>query len=203
MTSPTMLQAVRMKGGLGDAGLIAAATGQPEATVHEAMRQALEDGLVTETRGRFRITASGRDQLDAALNAERDVLDTSSLEACYERFVPLNEAFKRAVADWQLRDGAPNDHQDADYDAAVLQRVADIDARTQALCAEVSEEVPRLESYRARFTDALGKLRDGDARYFASPMVDSYHQIWFEFHEELIGVTGRNRVQEAVEGRAD
>ena len=39
--------------------------------------------------------------------------------------------------------------------------------------------------------------------FFVNPMVDSYHQIWFEFHEELIGVAGLQRQAEAAAGRAE
>jgi pyruvate, orthophosphate dikinase len=30
----------------------------------------------------------------------------------------------------------------------------------------------------------------------ASPLKDSYHTIWFELHEELIHLAGRNRATE-------
>ena len=36
----------------------------------------------------------------------------TGLAAPYERFLELNDHFKRLCTDWQLRDGAPNDHND-------------------------------------------------------------------------------------------
>ena len=42
----------------------------------------------------------------------------------------------------------------------------------------------------------------GDQRYVASPRVDSYHGIWFELHEDLIQLAGRNRADEVAAGRA-
>jgi pyruvate,orthophosphate dikinase len=30
----------------------------------------------------------------------------------------------------------------------------------------------------------------------ASPLKDSYHTVWFEYHEELIALCGRNRLEE-------
>ncbi len=33
-------------------------------------------------------------------------------------------------------------------------------------------------------------------------MVDSYHTLWFELHEELIQALGRTRADEAAAGRA-
>ena len=36
----------------------------------------------------------------------------------------------------------------------------------------------------------------------AHPLRDSYHTVWFELHEELIRLSGRNRASEAAAGRA-
>jgi pyruvate,orthophosphate dikinase len=36
----------------------------------------------------------------------------------------------------------------------------------------------------------------------ASPQVDSYHSVWFELHEDLIRLAGRNRADETAAGRA-
>ena len=44
--------------------------------------------------------------------------------------------------------------------------------------------------------------REGDRRYVASPRVDSYHGVWFELHEDLILLAGRNRADEVAAGRA-
>ena len=59
--------------------------------------------------------------------------------------------------------------------------------------------LPRLEVYAGRFDAALASLLGGDPRYLASPLVESYHGIWFEFHEELIQASGRTRAQESIE----
>jgi hypothetical protein len=32
--------------------------------------------------------------------------------------------------------------------------------------------------------------------WLTRPMVDSYHTVWFELHEELIGMAGRTRSAE-------
>ena len=56
------------------------------------------------------------------------------------------------------------------------------------------------EGRRAR--RAIEEARGGDQRYVASPRVDSYHGIWFELHEDLIQLAGRNRADEVAAGRA-
>jgi pyruvate,orthophosphate dikinase len=35
----------------------------------------------------------------------------------------------------------------------------------------------------------------------SAPLKDSYHTVWFEMHEELILLCGRNRADEAAAGR--
>jgi hypothetical protein len=34
------------------------------------------------------------------------------------------------------------------------------------------------------------------------PIIDSYHTVWFELHEELIQAAGRSREDEAKAGHA-
>jgi hypothetical protein len=61
---------------------------------------------------------------------------------------------------------------------------------------------PRLADYGVRLTRALEAARAGDARFVASPRVDSYHGAWFELHEDLIQLAGRRREDEVAAGRA-
>jgi pyruvate,orthophosphate dikinase len=56
--------------------------------------------------------------------------------------------------------------------------------------------------YGARLTRAVEAATAGDARFVASPRVDSYHGIWFELHEDLIQLAGRTRAEEVEAGRA-
>ena len=45
-------------------------------------------------------------------------------------------------------------------------------------------------------------MRDGNTRYFAAPIIEGYHTIWFELHRELIELMGTTRAAEAAAGRA-
>ena len=40
----------------------------------------------------------------------------------------------------------------------------------------------------------------GDVSMLASPLKDSFHTVWFEYHEELIHLSGRNRADEEAAG---
>ena len=53
--------------------------------------------------------------------------------------------------------------------------------------------IPRYGHYAARFERGLEHVDSGRIDYVSSPMVDSLHNIWFEFHEDLLAVLGRPR----------
>ncbi|HET9082888.1 MAG TPA: hypothetical protein VFN41_00685, partial [Candidatus Limnocylindrales bacterium] len=89
-----------------------------------------------------------------------------------------------------------------DYDARVLDRLAAVHKDAVAWLAPIEPKVARFADYDARLTRALEAAIDGDARYVASPRVDSYHGIWFELHEDLIQLAGRTREEESAAGRA-
>ena len=60
----------------------------------------------------------------------------------------------------------------------------------------------RIAAYVARLDRAAAKVADGDTSYLASPRIDSFHNVWFELHEDLIQLAGRTREEEAAAGRA-
>jgi pyruvate,orthophosphate dikinase len=60
---------------------------------------------------------------------------------------------------------------------------------------------PRFGIYRPRLSRALERVRAGDTSFMARPVIDSYHTVWFELHEDLIAITGRTRAAEAAAGR--
>jgi hypothetical protein len=60
-----------------------------------------------------------------------------------------------------------------------------------------------LAAYAAKLSAAQQKIRAGDTTWFTRPIVDSYHTVWFELHEELIGAAGLTREDEAKTGHAE
>ena len=67
---------------------------------------------------------------------------------------------------------------------------------------EIAAFAPRFASYKRRLANALAKTHAGDHRYLAAPDRDSYHTVWFELHQDLIGLLGTTREKEATAGRA-
>jgi pyruvate,orthophosphate dikinase len=70
------------------------------------------------------------------------------------------------------------------------------------ILASVGRTINRLEAYRHRLEAALRSIDAGELEMVAHPLKDSYHTVWFEMHEELIRLSGRNRGDEARAGRA-
>jgi pyruvate,orthophosphate dikinase len=52
---------------------------------------------------------------------------------------------------------------------------------------------PRLAGYGGRLDRAAKHVAAGDHGYVAKIIADSYHTVWFELHEELLGLAGRSR----------
>lgn len=198
-----VLQAARFKGRPTESDL-AAAAGLTDAALSSVLEPLLAAGELQRAGTRVKITAAGRARLDEMLAAERATVDRARLRQRYLGFGIVNDDFKQLVTDWQLIDGTrPNDHTDADYDARIMARLGELHERFAPLLAEFVELAPRLAQYPDRFAGALAKIRSGEPAWLARPLVDSYHTVWFELHEELIGLGGMSRVREEAAGRAE
>ncbi|MGQ4615557.1 hypothetical protein [Nocardia sp. R7R-8] len=195
-----ILQAARLKGRLSPQ-LAADSCGINAETAEAELADLREAGFV-KGEPSVRLTPEGRERLAELVRAERDGVDQQALAALYEEFDGHNTALKHIVSDWQLKDGSPNDHTDTRYDRAVIERLAALDTDFQPLVARIAQVAPRLAAYSRRFGNAIEQIRGGDVSFVARPIADSYHTVWFEFHEELIGLVGRTREEEAAAGRA-
>jgi pyruvate,orthophosphate dikinase len=146
------------------------------------------------------VAPQGRIWLQAKLQAERDRIDQASADLVYREFMRLDVDFKRLVTDWQVRvaDGGmvPNDHTDTAYDDAVRFRLRAFHQETMELMPKICAFASRLEPFKVRFARAAAAVSAGDSSMIASPLKDSYHTVWFELHEELIHLSGRNRATE-------
>ena len=198
-TELRLLQAIRLKGRLSK-DVAATIVGAGSNDFLE--RLAALDWVTIGTIG-CKLTATGRERLAELLELERRTVDQDALSGLYEEFGAPNAALKTIVTAWQVRaDGSPNDHSDPDYDAEVIARLLQAGSDAAPLAERIAEVVPRLDTYPPRLREALQRVGAGEHKWFANPMIDSYHQVWFELHEELIGVLGLVREDEAKSGRA-
>lgn len=196
------LQALRLKGRARPDDL-APATGLGIETAAAMLTELTAAGFAEEVRDRFKLTADGRSELERLLAAERDLVDHRAIAAGYHEFDEHNSDLKGLMTRWQLKDeSTPNDHTDAAYDAAVVADLVALDQRFRPLLARFVGLAERLAPYPGRFERALSLITAGDHSWFARPLADSYHTVWFELHEDLIGLAGRTRAEEAAAGRA-
>lgn len=206
MTELAVLQAVRLKGRVSAADLAKTleTLGRDPADIAGTVERLIASGLLAGGAA-LRISPDGRARLEALLAEERAGLDSAAMAAAYDDFRAVNTEFKALVTDWQLKGGpggAPNVHDDAGYDAAVLDRLDGVHARALPVVEAAAAQLPRLNTYSAKLLAALDKIRAGDTAWLARPLIDSYHTVWFELHEELIGAVGTTREEAARSGDA-
>ncbi|WP_343708996.1 MarR family transcriptional regulator [Mycobacterium sp.] len=192
------LQMVRLKGRVSLDDLVAGVD-EDKAAIAATVARLIDADLLIEGKT-LRLSQSGRARLDALLAAERQPADADAIAAAYHQFRAVNSDFKALVADWQLRDGRPNLHDDDDYDAAVVARLGDVHQRVAPIIATAAQQIPRLSAYPRKLDAAYAKVRSGDTAWLTRPLIDSYHTVWFELHEELIGAAGLTREEEAEAG---
>jgi pyruvate, orthophosphate dikinase len=169
-----------------------------DADVGDVIEQCEQAGLVENTRIGYRITDAGRARVDELYATERKRVEGLVVDV-YETFLPINDEVKQAVTDWQMRlvDGqfVLNDHNDRDHDNRVISRLHDIDAKAASALETLKSALPRFDSYSRRLQRALAEIRRGDHTMVAAPIKDSYHTVWFELHEDLLLLSGRERTE--------
>jgi pyruvate,orthophosphate dikinase len=194
-----LLQILSVKGRATPEALAAAV----DADAAAALAQLLATGLVEDTRFGYRVTELGAGRVDELYGRERE-LAGPVIDEVYESFAPINDEVKQIVTDWQMRPAGGqlviNDHRDSRYDQAVVARLRRADATASAALVPLRTALPRFEVYPLRLRRAVTLVGDGDHSMVAAPIKDSYHTVWFELHEELMILSGRNRAEEEATG---
>lgn len=198
-----LLRLVALKG-QSSLEVLADALGLPVDFIAARCQALCEGGECTRSDRGVRLTPSGQARVKALLANERAGVDPAIAQSLYDEFLPLNAELKSAVAAWQVRnDGTLNDHADAAHDAAVIDRMLSLHARAQPLLQRLAGLAPRLGLYERRLSRARARIEAGERSYITRVMADSYHSVWFELHEELIGLLGRTRAELARRGDGD
>lgn len=164
--------------------------------VHLAEMQRDGHANFRELKGLWQITPEGRTVHRDLLAADLEGVPLGRLVGPYADFLTLNASFKQLCTDWQLREGAPNDHLDAVYDAGVVDGLVRLHDEVTPVLAAMSDVVGRLGPYARRLTEAQTAVQAGDSRRFTGVMCGSYHDIWMELHEDLILTQGIDRTRE-------
>ena len=145
--------------------------------------------------------AAGRAEGQRRAATELDTAGARSIvDAAYRNFLEQNRALLQLCTDWQLRgdpgENTPNDHLDAAYDAGVIARLVEIDAAIQPVGARLAEALERFGGYGERLAHAVEQVQAGEKDWFTKPIIDSYHTVWFELHENLLATLGIERGKE-------
>jgi hypothetical protein len=200
-----VLHTLRLKGFV-DADVVAAACGRPEPLVAEVLEKLAACDLVQHRDGRisgWSLTPGGRLEGERRLRRELDAVGCRAVvEDAYRRFLRMNEPFLQCCTRWQLRevDGilGPNEHDDMAYDAALIDELDRMDDAVQGVCADLASVLARFGYYNGRFAVARLRVHDGEHEWFTKPMIDSYHAVWFELHENLLATLNIPRASEAA-----
>lgn len=185
---------------MADASAVAAVTGADPSAVRAALAELAGRGLVAMA-GELALPTDDAEPALAATAAARyaGVRADGDIAALVERFDTVNARFLAAMSAWQQVDvggrKVTNDHTDSAYDGKVIDRIERLVERLGGLIDALATHDPRFAGYRARFGVALGEVDAGHHELVSAPTTDSVHNIWFEFHEDLLRTLGRERAE--------
>ncbi len=153
-----------------------------------------------EGRERWKITPTG----EKIANSYRQSLlaGTGQKEAITKKFEQFETFFnvklKELITNWQMKivEGVPvlNDHSDSEYDSVLLKQIFDLHINVIKTLEELTSAIPILKNYIGRLDFAIAKLRKSDLDYLTKNK-DSYHNVWFELHESILKLWGRERTE--------
>ncbi|MBV8690759.1 MAG: MarR family transcriptional regulator [Actinobacteria bacterium] len=198
-----VLHALRLKGFIA-ADAVADLTGLAPAEVAAQLEAFKNEELATYREGRlsgWSLTPAGRTrhaELIAAELAAAACKDT--IDAGYRDFLGVNQTLLGVCTDWQLRtvngEQVVNDHTDAAHDKAVIGRLREVDGAVQPVCHVLAGQLARFSGYGPRLSTAVTNVENGDVDWFTKPLIDSYHTVWFEMHEDLLATLAIERARE-------
>ncbi len=171
----------------------------PAADVELNLSRLADNGYTQfrENRGLWQLTADGRSAHGEHLAADLEGVDVAAvLGDPYASFLTSNAQFKELCSDWQLRNGEPNDHSDAGYDAEVVARLGALHDQALPAVVAMGEGLARMAPYAGRLVEVLAKVGAGETKMFTGVMCGSYHDVWMELHEDLILTQGIDRSAE-------
>ncbi|MCW3013639.1 MAG: hypothetical protein JWO02_731 [Solirubrobacterales bacterium] len=190
----SVLHAIRVKG-IATSEAITVATGLEPGEIERELAVLEADGLALQRPSRKRpgwvLTEAGREHHAKDLAGAHDQAVLGDIAQHYEGFLAVNSQVKSVSAKWQQ---ATDDATRFD----LIDRIEALHGQAAPVLERAGATADRFGRYRARLGAALEHLEE-DQRYFVSPLVDSYHTVWFECHEDFLLTLGRTRAGEGSE----
>jgi len=183
--------------------------GMARGTPDEATAKLAEQGLVLIKGPITMPTPEGTAVAGKLLRLEPGSQEEQELDKLFDGFLPINRRLRDVCSAWQTRPGGtPNDHSDGAYDDSIRDRLDEVHSAIGPVLRRMTAVQPRLGGYRPRLQEALDKFDEGESNWLASPLMDSYHTVWMQLHQELILMLGLSRADDEareerlVSGRA-
>jgi hypothetical protein len=163
---------------------IASAAGLDPSVVRPVLDTAASAGLLMIAEGRYLLLPDGTGAVHAYYRTVYEPMRSDeAVLAWYERFEAINQQFIKQVSEWQSSDG----------DARILSRLVRTVERLSKNLQELTPLIPRYRNYLHRFGAGVARIDAGESEFVCKPTIDSVHNIWFEFHEDILSVIGRPR----------
>jgi hypothetical protein len=182
----------------GSAQAIASLLGLDPERVGVVLQDLLRRGRVSELQGRFSLSPASRMALASEYSRHYGTLRSNQdVVAAYDTFERINVELKTLISQWQTLEVAgeivQNNHTDLEYDRGIIDRLGRVHERADRVLGVLAAHVPRFEIYRTKLLTALERAEDGDIEWVSAVRVESYHTVWFELHEDLLRLMGRER----------
>ena len=166
------------------AATIAEVMSLPADTVAQRLAAAAEQGWILDLPTGAMLLEEGIEQVLAYYrDTYAGVRTDPAAVRWYESFETLNTRFIAVVSEWQRTEG----------DERVERRLLQTAERLAKDIALLAPQIPRYASYPQRLERSMEKVDSGQRDFVCKPTVDSVHNIWFEFHEDILAVLGRPR----------
>lgn len=183
-----------------DAGDIAGLIGLTADDTARRLDDAVASGRAVQVNGKYLLTPLARIALESDYSRHyADLRGNADFFAAYEAFERINVQLKALITDWQTIDvggqRVANDHSDSAHDAKVIDRLGELHERADAILGKLASGLPRLDYYRRNLLAALEKAEDGAIEWVSDAKIESYHTLWFELHEDLLRIVGRERAE--------
>ncbi|MBR0801582.1 hypothetical protein JQ615_40240 [Bradyrhizobium jicamae] len=163
---------------------LARAVGVDPAEAEAVLNAAADKGQLMVAEGKYLLLPDGTNAVHEFYKIAYGALRSNeSVLAWYERFETINDQFIKQVSEWQSADG------DDRIQARLIKTVERLTKNIQ----ELTPLIPRYQAYVDRFGASVALVDQGEKDYVCKPTLDSVHNVWFEFHEDILSVIGRPR----------
>ena len=137
-----------------------------------------------DKRDRWSLTPEGRAEHARLLRADLDAAGcVGVVESTYGCIVGVNVELLATITALQ-------------QDEPAVERLRAVHHEALGATAELAVELERMRSYGPRLTAALERVEAGEREWVARPLMDSYHSVWHELHEDLLLTLGIDRSAE-------